>query len=149
MQILDKHNKYWNGSNKKLQLSQRARDQDFSKLYRGGGGQSATHSSPRRRQRLEKPSLLRWSRGDGVMERVMEVAGDGDNGDGGWWQRVGESGMVDLIDREMGSVFEFAGRSFPAVAGGGCRKRWVGEIERNHTGDFPTFVDNCHHQRVS
>nr|GFA74314.1 hypothetical protein [Tanacetum cinerariifolium] len=65
----------------------------------------------------------RWC-GGGAMEKVMEVAGDGDNGDGGWWQRVRESGMVDLIDREMGSIFEFAGktRRKKFFGGGGRRK---------------------------
>nr|GEU81146.1 hypothetical protein [Tanacetum cinerariifolium] len=70
--------------------------------------------------------------GGGVMERVMEVAGDGD--DAGWplwatvmeaavewWtMEVGLSGMVDLIDQETGIVFRFArnGRrkSFPAAS---------------------------------
>nr|GEV14637.1 hypothetical protein [Tanacetum cinerariifolium] len=71
------------------------------------------------------------------------AVGDG-NGGGGWWQRVEESGMVDLIDREMGSVFEFVKKTrrkkFSAVVvvmtgggrlvtGGGCRN--MGERERD------------------
>nr|GEY92843.1 hypothetical protein [Tanacetum cinerariifolium] len=75
---------------------------------------------------IVRPPPRWWRRSSGgAIERVMEVAGDGDNGNGGWWQRVGETGMVDLIDREMGSIFEFAGKSFSAVvAGGDCRKWW-------------------------
>nr|GEX19320.1 hypothetical protein [Tanacetum cinerariifolium] len=59
----------------------------FYKLHRGSGGQSTTHSPPRRWQRLAKPPLLRWCcgiklvarrGGKRVMKRLEARGGCGD-----------------------------------------------------------------------
>ncbi|GJU12723.1 hypothetical protein Tco_1135119 [Tanacetum coccineum] len=55
----------------------------FYKLHRGGGGQSATHRPPRRWQRLEKPSLLWWSRRNSHATRLWCVGEAGED-----WSRM-------------------------------------------------------------
>nr|GEW74217.1 reverse transcriptase domain-containing protein [Tanacetum cinerariifolium] len=112
MQILDKHNRYWNGSIKKLQLSQR-------------WGCGVVIGGCRRR----------------CVEMVDLVGGwrcGGDDDDGvGWlatvdgdkrgWRPVVESGVVDRIDRETGSHFGVRRKRSPKnFSGSGSRRRVAG-----------------------
>nr|GEZ88575.1 hypothetical protein [Tanacetum cinerariifolium] len=55
--------------------------------------------------------------------RGSDGSGDGDSGGGSgvtrWWQRVGESGIGDRVDRSKRSLFGFAGKSPPKKFFGG------------------------------
>nr|GEV09239.1 putative reverse transcriptase domain-containing protein [Tanacetum cinerariifolium] len=75
-------------------LMRQARDRDLYKPHRGGGGQTAIHSLPRQRQRLEKPLLLLWRRRWWLMllaaAAAMVVTVGGSGCCHGWWCSVAD-----------------------------------------------------------
>ncbi|GJW95790.1 hypothetical protein Tco_0175462 [Tanacetum coccineum] len=61
-------------------------------------------------------------------------------GDGEW--HVAESGVVDRIDRLMGSIFGLGRKSPPEKfsGGGGGRRRWLAENEREREREKRVFI---------
>nr|GEU87676.1 integrase, catalytic region, zinc finger, CCHC-type, peptidase aspartic, catalytic [Tanacetum cinerariifolium] len=124
-----------------------ARDRDFSKFHRGGGGQSATHSPPRRQQRLEKPSPLLWSRWcrrwmvvRGMVAAAMVVA-SGCSDDG--------MKMVRVMFAAAAAMAVPAAMVVPAVkgGGGGAWRQWVVDRIDRETGSVFGFAGKLFRSR--